>query len=455
MSAVSEQRLSAIDLSGHSNRAVWQIAWPVMLTQALYTSLNLVDMFWVGKLGRAAVAAVALCGSVLGVLFSLGQLFTVAAMATSSRAAGANSRAGVQESLRHSLLLSVLVAVPLALFGFVLSGQLLGVFRAAADVVAAGVPYLRVVFLGLPGFFFGMVAYSVFQALGDTRTPMFITLGTNVANAALDPVLIFGWCGAPRLGVTGAALATVGCQSLGLLVMLAVLRRRGLLRVRGRIRFSAFRTLAGIGVPAGLSAVTRPLTGMVMFGLVTGFGTAATAAFGIGLRALEVMYIYLAGLGSAGEVLVGQSLGRGEPVLAERASRRVTLIALLLQAIVLPLLFLAAGRVVGVFSSDADVVRTGTLYLRVLAPALAALALVVGWGSAQRGAGATVLPMVAALVSNWLVKLPLAWVLARLTGLGLAGVWIGIGASLVVEALLLGVGYFRRGWLRREVRWVS
>jgi Na+-driven multidrug efflux pump len=194
---------------------------------------------------------------------------------------------------------------------------------------------------------------------------------------------------------------------------------------------------------------------MVMFGLVTGFGTAATAAFGIGLRVLDVMYIYLGGLGSAGEVMVGQSLGRKEPERAERASRRVILIALLLQAAVLPLVFCFAPQVVAAFTRDPDVLRAGTLYLRVLAPALVAVALVTGWGSAQRGAGATVLPMVAALVSNWLVKLPLAWVLARTTGLGLVGVWVGIGASIVVEALLLGIGYFRKGWLRREVLWAS
>jgi Na+-driven multidrug efflux pump len=192
---------------------------------------------------------------------------------------------------------------------------------------------------------------------------------------------------------------------------------------------------------------------MAMFGLVTSFGTAATAAFGIGLRTLEVMYIYLGGLGSAGEVLVGQSLGRGQPELAERASRRVTLIALLLQAGVLPFMFTFAPLLVALFSRDPDVVRVGTGYLRVIAPTLLVLGPVIGWGSAQRGAGATALPMVAALVANWVVKLPLAWVLAR--SIGLPGIWLGIGGSIVVEAALLGIGYFRKGWLAREVSWAS
>lgn len=424
-----------------------------MLMQALFTTLNITDMFWVGKLGPVAVAAVALSGSALSVLFSTGQLFTVGALATSSRAAGADSRQGVQESLRHALLFAVLFAVPAAAAGFVFAAPVLALFRPAADVMAAGVPYMRIIFVALPAYFAGMVFYSVYQALGDTRTPMFIMLATNVLNALLDPVMIFGWLGFPRLGVAGAALATVLSQSGGLVVMASILRQRGLLHIGGPIRLSALRTLAGIGIPAGLQAVTRPLTGMAMFRLVTAFGTGATAAFGIGMRALEVMFIYLGALGSAGEVLVGQSLGQRRPELARRVARRVTLIALLLQAGAMPLLFVFAPAVIAVFSRDPEVLRVGTGYLRTLAPMLVTVALVTGWGSAQRGAGATGMPMVAALIANWGVKIPLALVLSRLAGMGLIGVWLGIGFSIVVEALLLSIGYFRGGWLKKEVAW--
>lgn len=449
----SPARLSTIDLSDSLGRATWRVAWPVMLMQALFTTLNVADMFWVGRLGPVSVAAVALSGSALGVLFSAGQLFTVGALATSSRAAGADDRQGVRDSLRHALLLAVLFAIPAAATGFALAAPVLGLFRPAAEVIAAGVPYMRIIFVALPAYFAGMVLYSVYQALGDTRTPMLVILATNVLNALLDPVMIFGWLGFPRLGVTGAALATVLSQSGGLVVMASILRQRGLLQLGGPIRLSALRTLAGIGIPAGLQAVTRPLTGMAMFRLVGAFGTGATAAFGIGMRALEVMFIYLGALGSAGEVLVGQSLGQRRPDIARRVARRITLIALLLQVAAMPLLFAFAPAVIAVFSRDPDVVRLGTGYLRMLAPMLVTVALVTGWGSAQRGAGATGMPMVAALVANWGAKIPLTLVLSRFADMGLTGVWLGIGLSIVVEAILLGVGYFRGAWLKKEVAW--
>jgi len=427
-----DKRLSSVDLSGRLGRAIWQVAWPVMTGQLLYTMLSVVDMFWVGRLGPATVAAVALGGAVLGVLYSVGQVVMVGVLATASRAAGADSTTGVRDSLRHGLLLALLGSIPLAVAGVLLSGRILGWFGAAPDVVIAGRGYLAILLAVLPGFFAGMVVYAGFQALGDTRTPMFITFATNILNLLLDPLLIFGWLGLPRMGAAGAALATVLSQSGGLV---------------------AVKTILDVGVPAGLQAVTRPLTGMLMFGVATRYGTEATAAFGIGIRLLQLMYIYLGGLASAGQTLVGQSLGQKKQDLAYRVSQRVLRVAFLLQLGVMPALFLLAPVLVRVFNANPEVVRFGTAYLRVLAPMLVVLGLTTGWDSAQRGAGATRNPMVAALVSNWGIKIPAALVLAGPLGFGVTGIWLGIGASIVVEAGILAIGYYRGRWLHKELAW--
>lgn len=436
-----------------AGRRIWRLAWPVMLTHALFTALHIVDMFWVGRLGPAAVAATALSGAVIGVLFAAGQVFTVGAMATASRAAGSGRADAVRDSLRHSLLLAFGAALPLAGLGVFFAGPVLGLFGPEQLVVEIGRPYLQIALGSIPLFFCGMVLYTVFQATGDTRTPMFIIAGSNALNAVLDPLLIFGRLGFPRLGLAGAATATAVSMTLGLAVMLFLMHRRGLLRFRGGLRPALFRTLLGIGAPAGLQGITRPLTGMLMFRIVTGFGTAATAAFGIGLRTLDVMFIYLGGLGVAAEVLTGQSLGAGRPDLARRYSSRVALVALLLQAGVLPLLFIFAPAIVRAFNADPEVVRVGTGYLRILTPMLLVGGLSIGWAGAQRGAGATTLPMVAALVANWLVKIPLAALLARWAGLGTTGVWLGIGISVVVEAVILAAGYYSGRWQHRKVAW--
>ncbi|UCG41889.1 MAG: MATE family efflux transporter [candidate division WOR-3 bacterium] len=433
--------------------AIWHIAWPVMLMQMLYTTMTIVDMFWVGRLGHVAVAAVTLSGSVLAVLFSFGQIFGVSTMALAARAAGAESTAGVRDAIKYSLVPAVAIGAVIAAVGAPLSGPVLRLVRAAPEVVEAGRLYLMVIFLHIPSFFAGMVAYSVFQATGDTRTPMFVVVVSNVVNIVLDPILIFGWLGAPRLGLLGAALATAGSQLVWIVVVAVILGRRGLLRFGRGFEWSRVGTVFRIGVPAGLHAVTRPLTGTMLFAIVNGFGSVATAAFGIGLRILQVMWIYLGGLGAGGEALVGQSLGRRQPELAKKVGHRVSLIASVVQLGLMPLLFILAPTVVRVFNDNPEVVAFGTGYLRLLTPVLAVLGVSIGWASAQRGAGDTRPPMIAALVSNWAIKLPLAWVLAQYTGLGLTGVWVGIGASIVVETAMLGIWYRRGGWLKKELAW--
>lgn len=450
---LADARPNTVALDHSPGRAIWKLAWPVMLTNALFTALNLVDMFWVGKLGPAAVAATALSGSVLGVLFSAGQVFIVGVMATCSRAAGSGRMQDVRDSLRHGLALAVFCSLPLAVLGILFARPVLGLFKPDQLVIDTGRPYLQLVLGTMPLFFWGMISYSLFQALGDTRTPMYIITGSNALNALLDPILIFGWLGLPRLGILGAAIATAISMSLGIIVMLLLLSRRGVLSLRGRWQMPIFRTLLSIGLPAGLQGITRPLTGMLMFRIITGFGTAALAAFGIGMRCLEVMFIYLGGLGTAAEVLTGQSLGACRPDLARRYSSRVALVSILLQLVVLPFIFFFAAGIVKSFNASPDVVRIGTGYLRILAPMLIIAGLSIGWAGAQRGAGATTLPMVAALVANWLVKIPFAVVLARFTGLGINGVWLAIGLSVLVEAVILAIGYYSYHWQHRKVEW--
>ncbi len=450
MSAAEYRPDGSLPVERHT---IWSIAWPVMLMYALYTALTVVDMFWVGRLGHVPVAAVALSGSVFAVLFSIGQVFGVSTLVLAARSAGAGDSVGVRDTIRYAFVPAVVVAVLIAAAGAPLSGAILQLVRAAPEVVAAGRVYLMVLFLHLPAFFAGMVAYSVFQALGDTRTAMFVMVGTNALNMVLDPLLIFGWFGLPRLELLGAALATVVSQFAWLAVVTVILKRRGLLRFQGRFEPHRVGVVFRIGIPAGLQAVTRPLTGMVLFGIVNGFGAVATAAFGIGLRVLEVMWIYLGGLGSAGEALVGRSLGRRQPERARDVGRRITLIASLLQVVVMPFLFVFAPAVIRVFNANPEVVAYGTGYLRLLTPVLILAGASMGWAAAQRGAGDTRPPMIAALVSNWAVKMPLAWALVSFTGIGLTGVWIGIGASILVETVMLGISYRRGGWLRKELAW--
>jgi putative MATE family efflux protein len=448
-----DPKLSAVDLNQSTSWGIWKISAPVMLSSVLFTFQTTVNMFWVGKLGGISLAAVALAGSILGVFQTLAGMVSAGTLATCARFSGANDRTGIQESLFHSLFLGLAIAAALALPGALLSHALLRVFGAEPAVVAAGKPFLMVLMAFLPAYFASTVFSAGFQALGDTRTPMWVSLAVNVVNLILDPLLILGWLHFPRLGVPGAAIATATSQVLGAAALGLILGRRGLLRFDFRFRLGAFRRLLAIGVPASLQAITRPLTGMLMFRIVASFGSPAIAAFGVGLRILNIMYIYLNGFGVACQSLVGQNLGARQPDVARRVAARVQVIATALQLAVLSVLFGFAPQIIRIFNADPEIVRFGTSYLRVLAPFLVLLGISTAWSGSQYGAGATRPTMIAAILANWLVKLPLAYILSRVTSLSLTGVWLGIGISVVVETVVLGIFYFRGNWWHKEIEW--
>lgn len=452
--------LSAVDLNQSTTWGIWKISAPVMLSSVLFTFQTTVNMFWVGRIpgvggqgSAVGLAAVALAGSILGVFQTIAGMVSAGTLASCARFSGAEDRSGIQESLFHSLLLGVVIAAALALPGALLSHSLLRLFGAESRVVATGAPFLALLMAFLPAYFVSVIFSSVFQALGDTRTPMWVALGVNFVNLALDPLLILGWLHFPRLGVTGAGIATAFSQVCGAVALGLILNRRGLVRLDRRVRAPALRTLLGIGVPASLQAITRPLSGMLLFRIVASFGSPAIAAFGVGLRILNIMYIYLNGFGAATQSLVGQNLGAGRPETARAVAARVQFVATALQLVVLATLFGFAPQVIRIFNADPAIIRFGTSYLRVLAPFLVLLGISTAWSGSQYGAGATRPTMIAAVLANWLVKLPLAYILSRVTWLNLSGVWLGIGVSVVVETVVLGIFYFRGGWWHKKIDW--
>jgi putative MATE family efflux protein len=446
------ERISHVDLEQSSHRNIWVLSWPVMIGQTLLTMLQIVDMFWIGKLGPSPVAGVAIAGSIMAVLFACTQIFYASNLASIARFAARGDREGIIDSLVHSgfvaLLLSLVIAVP----GMLTTTMLFRLFGATETVQILGIQYLRIILLALPFFFAAFVIFSTLNAIGDTKTPTKIIAVAALFNAVLDPLLIFGIWKFPKLGVSGAALATSLSHMLVFVIGAIVLARKRLLYSRSfRFQWSTVRRIFRIGIPAWLRGLTRPLTGTIMFRIVALYGTAAVAAFGIGIRLLGLMFIYLEGLTTATQTLVGQSLGVKQPARAEDFVRKALLIGLIIQLPVILIYVLLAPQFISLFNTDTDVVRIGTDYLRIIVPSLILIVLTIGYGAAHMGAGDTKPPMVASIVSNWFVKIPLAFLIAHALHLASRGVWIAIACSVVVEALIVSLFYFRGGWKRLRI----
>ncbi len=446
------ERVGYIDLERPTILNIWGVGWPVMISTISTTILTLVDIFWIGKLGASQVAGAALSSALFAVITSFGQVISAGTLAIIARYAGAGKREKISIALDHSLILALLVALPILAAGLGWSSSLLAGLGAGEIVVGFGLPYLRLLLVAVPFLYLGLVASTTLYGLGNTKTPMKINLLTGLTNMALDPLFIFGWLGFPRWGVSGAGVATLLSLILSAALNLRFLIKKQVLLLRfPHLHFSLLGKILGIGFPASIAAVTRPLTGMVMFRIAAFFGTAEIAALGIGVRVIGIPFIYLLGLGTAVQTLVGQNLGAERPDRAEDVVKKVVGISLLLQALVTTLYFLGAPQMMYAFNSNPDVVRMGTSYLRIISLSLLAMPYTIAWGGAQRGAGKTAPPMIAALVSNWAIKIPLAFLAAKQLNWGIEGVWLAIGFSVLVEAISLGAFYRGGKWKRKSL----
>ncbi len=439
------EEVGYIDLEKRSGLNIWRIGWPVMISSISSTLLTLVDIFWIGKLGADQVAAVSLSSAVFGVIASFAQVISAGTLAIISRYAGAGQRERIRLGLDHSLILALLVGLSILFLGLGRSFSILALLGAQKVVVEIGLPYLRLLFVAVPFLYLGIVASTALYGLGNTKTPMKINIFTSLLNMVLDPLLIFGWLGFPRWGVAGAGVATLLSLILNSILNLRFVIREGILIPRlPHLHLFLLGKILGIGLPASIAAVTRPLTGMVMFRIVALFGTAGIASFGIGLRTIGIPFIYLMGLGTAVQTLVGQNLGAKRSDRAEDVVKKAIGIGLLLQVVVTLLYFLWAPQIISVFNSDPQVVKMGACYLRIISLSLLVVPLTFAWGGAQRGAGETKPSMISALFSNWAIKIPLAFLVAKRLNWGVDGVWVAIGFSVLVEAIVLG-GFYRGG----------
>jgi putative MATE family efflux protein len=296
----------------------------MFISAILQNAQSLIDLFWVGRLGSESVAALAVSGSILFLLWPLVMGMSVGTVALVSRHTGAGRTDLAAVAAGQSLVLSVAAGLAVGAAGLAGLGGLLRLMGPAPAVAGLAQNYLTVSFAGYATVFLLALSGSALQGAGQARLPMTAMILANLTNLALDPVLIFGWFGCPALGVRGAAVATVLSQATGCALLISALGRGvpglrldlGDLRLRAGMVWDLFR----IGIFSAGQMLARSLMGFALFRIVAGCGTAALAGYGIGMRFHQVILLPSFALGNAAAALVGQNLGAGRPDRAARGA---------------------------------------------------------------------------------------------------------------------------------------
>lgn len=449
-------------------RSILVFGIPLVLGMGFHALFNLVDLWIVGKLGTAALAAVTIATMINTVPMVICNGISTSSIAFIARNIGFRNMRRANDVMKQSLYLVLILSVILGLLPFLYAKDLVILFQAkGAEVVGPATEYLAVVSIGTITMFLLMQITAVLRAVGDGVWPMVLLVGANFLNILLDFALVFGMWGFPKLGAPGAAYATVISRAIFCVPGFWVLMRgKGGLKLSFasmKIRVSTMWRLMRVAMPSSMQWVIRLLAYLAILWIVGDaaagkhFGKTAQAAFGVGLR-LDLFAIFSGfGWGAAASTLVGQNLGRGDPARAEKCTWIAMVLNILMMAGIGVVYFLFAPFLIRFFGKDtnagefSEVVAVGTTYIKIIVFSYVFVAISLVLAQGLNGAGSTRTPMAIDAVGLFVFQLPLAYYLSRRPGLGLEGVWYAIVASNAIMGMIY-LFWFKVGrWKKKEL----
>ncbi len=425
------------------------VAWPISVSFLLQTFYNLVDAFWLGKLGKSALVAPTVTMNVVFIGIALAMGLGQAGTTLISQYKGANRPGSMGRAAGQSFILQIGVGSILAMLGLVFAPTLLRWLHTPEDAFAGTLVYMRWILAGVPLMFIFHVYQGIYSGLGDTIGPMRINVATVLLNMVLDPILIFGLGPVPAMGVAGAAAATVFSRGIA-----SILAMRTLLLGPGfRIHLSDLhldRKMIGqllkVGLPLSLGQAGTSLGFTLIIGIVNSFGSSVTAAFGVGHRVIMMVSVPAIALGQANATAVGQNLGAG---FVDRAILSVKRSAFLITVLLLPLTtatFFFGEHITHWFINDPVVIGYGRDLFRITSFSVFAFGLILVLFGAFQGSGHTVPYMVVNMGRLWAVRIPATWLLAVVWDMGPAGLWWAMNLSNLVAGAVALVWFMRGGW---------
>jgi putative MATE family efflux protein len=441
--------------TGSLNRAILLLAIPMVLEMVLESLFAVVDVFWVGRLGADAIATVGITESLLSLVFAVGLGLSLSTTAMVARRIGEKDPAGAAvagvQAIAIGLAVSLLMGLPCLFF----APSLLRLMGASPQIIAIGSGYARIALGGGGAILMLFLNNAIFRGAGDAAIAMRLLWVSNIINLILDPCLIFGVGPFPKLGVTGAALATLTGRSIGVLYQFYRL-------LRGTERIRILRQQIHINLRVLLRLLRVSLTGILQFAIahtswiglvriVSIFGAAALAGYTIAIRIVVFLILPSWGLSNAAATLVGQNLGAKQPGRAETSVWRTGLYNMLFLGAVGIFFVIFAEPIVHLFTHDPLVVPPAASCLRIISYGNIGYAYGMVMLQAFNGAGDTVTPTIVNFFGFWLLEIPLAYFLAITAGMRANGVYVSI---VVAECAIAAASIilFRRGrWKRQQI----
>jgi len=427
-----------------------------MIGSSLLSSLpNIMESFWLGKLGSVALAAASMGMALRIVLISLIMGLSTGGMALVSRHVGAQEQAVADRATQQTQMLILIAAVLLGASGYVSAPALLQLMGAEGSMLIQGVDYARVVFVGLWAMELIPSMAALLRGAGSADWVFRINLLATGTILLLQPLLILGWGPLPSVGVRGAALAYVLGNTAGVILQQYVFFT-GRARVRIRLdEIGVDRRMIGrilrVALPTGVERFMPNLAQTIVLGLVAAWGATTLAGYSVTSRMFGLTRMVSMGLGGVAPALVGQNLGAHKPERAERSAWVVAAVATGVVVLALVPLAYLAPKAITLFSTEPEAVAVGVRCLRIMALGQAFFTLALVIAMALRGAGDTLSPMLISTGTLWLVQIPLAYGLPRIAGWGSTGLWVALTITPIVTAIAVCLRFQQGKWKTTQV----
>lgn len=445
------------DVTKHRSeiREIFELSWPVMLGMILQSLLGTVDTYFISKLGTSQSAAASLANSASSVIFVISTLVSAGTIALVSRSFGEGDMDAVRKFSGESLMLSAIIGGILSIVCYIYADGIIKIlFHPGIIELEYAKEYLSIIFPAIILVFLNSALRTIFQAYGDTRTPLYIFGMSNIINI----FFCYLFMRVMDLGIRGSAFAAVIAMLYSFIAINVLLIKRiynssikSFIKSLKIFADDSIRILK-IGGWACLQQVARPITGTLMYGLIYKVGgKEGTAAFGIGGQLFNYTFIFLVGLSTGIAIMTGQSLGRRDVDACDRLIKEGMKLAFINIALFSILYVIFPSTLMKIFINDPLVIKHGVEYLRIVYFGIVFATFTTIYGGVFQGAGDTFPPMLASMVANVVLKLPIAYLLVKAFKLGTIGVWIAISLSVVIEALIIIVYFKMNKWKEKKI----
>ena len=442
-----------LDESRSPLRSIWFLAWPIMLEQVLIMLIHYVDTAMVGGMGPNATAAVAITSPASMLLNGIFAGVAIGFSVPVGRCIGAGDIDKAKRVVRQAVLAIGICGAAMTAVMLLIAPYLPTWMGGAPEILEDATDFISILSLS---YMFNMsiqICSNLLRCTGDTKTPLFFNVSTNIINMALNFLLIyptrtvklfgasFTMWGAD-LGVKGSALASVIAFTFsGLMLLRALFRENAVCRITlkdsFRFDFGIWKEMIKLGTPVAFERVVISLGQVLMTAFATELGTNSLAAHSLAITAESVTYMPAFGFSMAATTLVAQSLGARKAELAKRFARYCTIGCVAFMSSMGFLLYFGGDMLISLFTPSAAVVAIGAAALKVEALAQPMFAVAQVSTGILRGARQTKLPLIVSIIGMWVVRIPIAFAMTRFVpSLGLTGTWIGMASDLTVRGIL-------------------